>query len=393
MTAVNADIVIVGGGVVGLSLAVALGCEKISVALVEAHESKTDWPENSIDMRVYAITRASERFFIQLGIWDAVQQAGVSPFRDIHVWDATGPGEIHFDAAELGQPWLGHIVESRVIVKALYETLASLPSVQLFCPNTVQAMNEVDGKQAVELDDGTALTGNLLVGADGMDSRVRDYANIHAQVSSYGQQALVAIIETEKSHQETAWQRFLPTGPLAFLPLRDGRSSIVWSATSQVAENLMALDQQQFCSSLSEAFDHKLGNIISSSERVLFPLHRQHASHYVKPGIALAGDAAHVVHPLAGQGVNLGLSDVQELTSVLSQAIKCERNPGSYAVLRRYERARKGDNLAMMTAMDGFKTLFGSTLPPVKWARNFGLNLVDAATPVKNSIARYAMGL
>jgi 2-octaprenylphenol hydroxylase len=393
MTVVNTDIVIVGGGVVGLSLAVALGRSNISVALVEAHKPETDWPQDSIDMRVYAITRASERFFKQLGIWDAIQHSGVSPFRDIHVWDATGSGEIHFDAAELGQPWLGHIIEARVIVKTLVEMLASLSSVQLFCPNAVQGIDELDGKQIVELDNGIKLTGNLLVGADGMNSRVRDYANIHAQVSSYGQQALVAVIETEKSHQETAWQRFLPTGPLAFLPLRDGQSSIVWSATSQVAENLMALDQQQFCASLAEAFDHRLGDIISSSERVLFPLHRQHASHYVKPGIALAGDAAHVIHPLAGQGVNLGLSDVQELTAVLCQAIECERNPGSYAVLRRYERARKGDNLAMMTAMDGFKNLFGSTVPPVKWARNFGLNLIDTATPIKNSIARYAMGL
>lgn len=393
MTTITTDIMIVGGGVVGLSLAVALGRENISVALIEAQQPLVDWPQDSVDMRVYAITRASERFFVELGVWDAIQQAGVSPFRDMHVWDAGGPGEIHFDAAELGQPCLGNIIEARVIIKALHAALEQLPSVQLFCPSTVKAFNATDDKQTVELDNGTVLTSDLMVGADGVDSRVRDFAGIHAQVSSYGQQALVAVIETELSHQETAWQRFLPTGPLAFLPLRDGRSSIVWSATSQYAENLMTLDEQQFCDHLANAFDHKLGNVVSSSERVLFPLHRQHVSHYVKPGIALVGDAAHVIHPLAGQGVNLGLSDVQELASVIRQAVEREHNPGGYAVLRRYERARRGDNLAMMTAMDGFKTLFGSTAPPVKWARNFGLNLVDAAKPIKNTIARDAMGL
>lgn len=377
----------------GLSLAVALGRAHLSVALVEAHAPELRWPAGSVDRRVYAITRASERFFTGLGVWDAMQRAGVSPFTDMRVWDAGGPGEIHFDAAELGQPWLGHIIEARVIVKALHEALEALASVQLFCPVTVAAFDPVDGGQRIELDNGRVLTGKLLVGADGMDSRVRDYAQIHARVSSYGQKALVAVVETGKPHRQTAWQRFLPSGPLAFLPLRDGRSSIVWSATSQVADNLMCLDEAEFCAQLADAFEHRLGNILASSERILFPLHRQHASHYVKPGIALLGDAAHVIHPLAGQGVNLGLADVQALASVLSHAVQHEHNPGSFAVLRRYERARKGDNLAMIAAMDGFNALFGSAVPPVKWARSFGLNLVDAAKPVKNSIARYAMGL
>ncbi len=393
MTVSQADIVIAGGGVAGLSLAVALGRAKLPVALVEAHKPAVSWPDDSVDIRVYAISRASERFFTELGVWDSIQSAGVSPYADMRVWDAAGAGKIHFDAAELGQPWLGHIIEARVIVKALYEALADLSSVQLFCPKAVKTFRLVADKQTIELDDGTQLVGKLLVGADGMDSRVRDYAQIHARVSSYGQKALVAVVETEKPHQATAWQRFLPTGPLAFLPLRDGRCSIVWSATSQVADGLMGLDEQQFCEQLTDAFGHRLGAVRLSGERVLFPLNRQHASHYVKPGIALVGDAAHVIHPLAGQGVNLGLSDVQELTAVIGYAIKQARNPGDYAVLRRYERARKGDNLAMLSAMDGFKRLFGSAVPPVKWARNVGLNLVDAAKPIKNSIARYAMGL
>ena len=393
MTPVTTDIIIAGGGIAGLSLAVALGRDNIPVSLVEARQPEMRWPQHSVDLRVYAITRASERFFTQLGIWDAIQRAGISPFGDMRVWDAGGSGEIHFDAAELGEPWLGHIIEERVVVSALHQALASLSTVQLYCPHSIEAFDRVDGKQKVGLDNGLEIAGKLLVGADGRDSRVRDYARIHNQVSSYGQKALVTVVATEQPHQATAWQRFLPNGPLAFLPLRDGRSSIVWSSTSQLADELVVLDEQVFCSRLADAFDDRLGKILSCSERVLFPLHRQHASHYVKAGIALVGDAAHVVHPLAGQGVNLGLADVQQLASVISDAIRHDHNPGSYSVLRRYERARKGDNLAMLAAMDGFKHLFGSSIPPVKWARSAGLNIVDAMTPVKNTLARYAMGL
>lgn len=387
------DIIIVGGGVVGLALAVALGRQHMPVALIEARSPQTDWPPESVDRRVYAISRASERLFAGLDVWDGIREYGVSPFRDMRVWDAGGGGEIHFDAAELGQPCLGHIIEERVIIKALFQALASLPSVQLFSPATVTAFEATDSDQAVTLDSGTTLRAALLIGADGVDSRVRDHAHIHARASSYGQQALVAVVETEKPHRETAWQRFMPSGPLAFLPLRDGRSSIVWSATSQVAESLARLDDRAFCARLGEASGHRLGEIVASGERVLFPLRRQHAAHYVKPGIALVGDAAHVIHPLAGQGVNLGLADVQALVSVLHDAVEHGRSPGSYSVLRRYERARKGGNLVMMTAMDGFKFLFGSTVPALQWARNRGLNVVDAASPLKNQIARVAMGL
>jgi 2-octaprenylphenol hydroxylase len=222
---------------------------------------------------------------------------------------------------------------------------------------------------------------------------VRDHAGIHARASDYGQQALVAVVATERSHRETAWQRFLATGPLAFLPLADGRCSIVWSATSEEAQRLLALDDEMFCETLGAAFDHRLGNIVDCGERVLFPLYRQHAQAYVRPRIALVGDAAHVIHPLAGQGVNLGLRDVSELAAHVLTARQQQRDIGSLSVLRRYERARKGDNLATMAAMDGFKHLFGSRMAPVRWLRNFGLDLVDAAQPVKNRIMRSAMGL
>jgi len=386
------DVVIAGGGLVGLSLAAALGKADFQVAVMEARQADFDWPEGSIDLRVFAITRASQALFIDTGVWPVVQ-AQAAPFREMRVWDAGGNGDIHFDSAELGEPCLGHILESRVIEKALLDVVADLPSVTLFCPARVKAFEEQDDSQQVELKDGRWLGAKLLVGADGKDSMVRGYAGIHARASDYGQQALVAVVSTQYPHADTAWQRFLPTGPLAFLPLIDGRCSIVWSADSYEARRLMELDDESFCVALGEAFDHRLGTVLDCGERLLFPLRRQYAERYVAPRLALVGDASHVVHPLAGQGVNLGLKDVSELTDTLLRARAKERDIGSLPVLRRYERARKGDNLATMLVMDGFKHLFGSRVVPLRWARNLGLNLVDAAPPLKNQIMRAAMGL
>jgi 2-octaprenylphenol hydroxylase len=386
------DLVIAGGGLVGLSLAAVLGKAGFRVAVLEARQADFDWPQGSIDLRVYAITRASQSLFVDAGIWPAVQ-ADAAPFREMRVWDAGGSGDIHFDSAELGEPCLGHILESRVIEKALLDVVADLPGVSLFCPARAKAFDEQGERQQVELQDGRLLGARLLVGADGKDSMVRGYAGIHARVSDYGQQALVAVVATQYPHAETAWQRFLPTGPLAFLPLADGRCSIVWSADSGEARRLMELDDAGFCAALGEAFDHRLGEVLECGERLMLPLRRQYAERYVAPRLALVGDACHVVHPLAGQGVNLGLKDARELADTLLQARAKERDIGSLPVLRRYERARKGDNLATMLVMDGFKHLFGSRVAPLRWARNLGLNLVDAAPPVKNQIMRAAMGL
>ncbi len=386
------DTLVIGGGIVGLSLAAALGRAGVDTALVHAVQPPLDWPPDSFDMRVYAITRASQAFLEALGAWQDIEAGGVSPFRAMEVWDAGGSGRVRFDSAELGEPYLGHIIESRVIVRALWRRLLQLPAVRREVPATVASFAEVDGLPQATLADGRALRARLLVGADGFASRVRDFAGIRARASDYGQKAIVAVVQTQEPHQETAWQRFLPTGPLAFLPLRDGRCSIVWSATSAEAECLSALDDAAFRAALGEAFGHRLGDIVETGERVLFPLRRQHAEPYVKPRVALVGDAAHVIHPLAGQGVNLGLGDAGVLAQVVADALARGRDPGLPHTLRRYERARKGEVVAMMTAMDGFKALFGSRLAPLRMARSLGLNLVDAATPVKTAIMRYAMG-
>ena len=351
------------------------------------------WPAGSVDIRVFAITRASERIFRAIGCWDAIERGGISPFRDMRVWDASGSGAIHFDSAELGEPTLGYIVEQRVIQAALNARMETLPTLTRLCPAELGDFAVEGEAMRLTLTDGRTLHTRLLVGADGAASRVRGMAGIAIGTRDYHQEAVVAVVTTEQSHQETAWQRFLPTGPLAFLPLRDGRSSIVWSTTPQQAAELCALDEALFLERLGVAFDHRLGRVTAVEERVRFPLRRQHAKHYVAERLALVGDAAHVIHPLAGQGVNLGLLDAAALAEVVLDARDAGRDVGLHGNLRRYERWRHGDNRAMQLAMDGFKDLFGASAPPLRLLRNAGLGLVERAGPMKQLLARHAMGL
>jgi 2-octaprenylphenol hydroxylase len=389
----NYDIAIIGGGCVGGTLACALAQEGLRVVVIEAREVPRVWAAGSVDLRVFAVTRASERIFRAINVWDVIEQGGISPFRDMHVWDASGSGEIHFDSAELGEPTLGYIIEQRVIQAALNARMEMLPTLDRLCPAELVSFDIEAERARITLDGGRVLSARLLVGADGAQSRVRSMADIAVEARPYDQEAVVAVVTTEQSHQETAWQRFLPTGPLAFLPLRDGRSSIVWSTTPQQAAMLCDLDSTDFLRELSTAFAHRLGAVIGVEERVRFPLQRLHATRYVSERLALIGDAAHVIHPLAGQGVNLGLLDAAALAEVVLETVRNGRDPGRLNNLRRYERWRHGNNHAMQSAMDGFKTLFGESAGPVRTVRTLGLGLVDRLSPVKQLIARHAMGL
>ncbi len=387
------DLLIAGGGMVGSALACALGDTDLKIALLEGTPLERIRPTAELDIRVSAISRASQRIFAAVGAWDGMTAWRVSPFRDMRVWDASGFGQIHFDSASLGEPLLGWIIENRVIQFALLERARQLPAVELLCPAALEAAQPDGPCWRVRLNDGREFTTRLLVGADGAQSKVRQLAGIDTSGWEYGQKAVVANVRTAEPHQETAWQRFLPTGPLAFLPLQDGCCSIVWSTTPDQADSLLALDEYDFGHALGEAFKQRLGPITQVGARGAFPLRLQHARGYVKPGLALIGDAAHVVHPLAGQGVNLGLLDAATLAEVIADAIAERREIGSLTVLRRYERWRKGDNLLMLGVMDGFKRLFSATASPVRLLRNIGLNLTDAMDPIKNMIARRAMGL
>ena len=388
------DLIIAGGGMVGSTLAGALGAADLRIALLEGAPLEPLHPGELPDCRVSAINRAAQRIFAALGAWDGMTAWRVSPFRDMRVWDATGFGQIHFDSASLGEPLLGWIIENRVIQAALLESVRRLSTVDWLCPallETAEPLAETGWR--VRLQDGREFTTRLLIGADGAQSQVRHQAGIAVSGWGYNQNAVVANVRTAESHQQTAWQRFLPTGPLAFLPLADGRCSIVWATPPQQADTLLALDDSDFALALADAFDRRLGAIIEVGPRRAFPLRLQHAHTYVQSGLALIGDAAHVVHPLAGQGVNLGLLDAATLAEVILDAVSAGRDFAAFQTLRRYERWRKGDNLLMLGVMDGFKRLFGNALPPVRLLRNIGLNLTDAAGPLKNRIARRAMGL
>lgn len=393
MTTAQYDVVIAGGGMVGACLACALGNSSLRVAVIEGRAPEDVRPDDEVDLRVSAVTRASQRIFASLGAWEGMAARRVSPFREMQVWDSAGPGHIHFDSADIAEATLGHIVENRVIQMALWDRMRAFDNVELICGVTVSSLAVEDDAALVGLSDGRTLTAKLVAAADGANSQVRSLAGIQVYGWSYGQKAVVATVTTELPHRETAWQRFLPDGPLAFLPLKDGRCSIVWSAAPDHADQLVQLEEQDFLAALQAAFGDTLGRMARVGPRLALPLRLQHATEYVKPRLALMGDAAHAIHPLAGQGVNLGLLDAATLAEVLLDAAAAKRDIGVYPVLRRYERWRKGDNLAMMAAMDGFKRLFGSRLPPVRWARNLGLGVTNALPAVKRLIVRHAMGL
>lgn len=384
------DVIIAGGGMVGSTLACLLGKSGKRVAVLEAYQPPEFSPADPYDLRVSAISRASQRALAEAGAWEGVSTRRAAPYEAMFVWDATGDGEIRFDSADLGEPDLGHIVENRVIQLALLDAIQALETVDLFCPDALADCTVDADKVTATLQSGQTLEAQLLVGADGAHSKVRQLAGIALETNDYGQKGLVCVVQTELSHQATAWQRFMPTGPLAFLPLGDGSSSIVWTLPADRADAMLLLDDTEFCRELGKALDYRLGEVTATGERAAFSLRGRHAEPYIDQRIALVGDAAHTIHPLAGQGVNLGIKDAVELAAQIRQA---HGDIGSMKVLRAYERARRGDNVLTQKAMEGFRLLFGNTLTPWQILRNSGLNIVNRLGFVKYEIAKRAMGI
>ncbi|GAA0423808.1 FAD-dependent 2-octaprenylphenol hydroxylase [Cocleimonas flava] len=383
------DVVINGGGMVGATLACLLAKAGRTIAVIEFAKATEFSADSPYDLRVSAISRASQKAFTEIGAWQVMHEMRASPYESMEVWDAEGNGSVRFDAAELGEPDIGHIIENQVIQKAVSDALKKLDKVTLFQPDSLDSFTVNDDSVEICLQSGGVITANLLVGADGANSSVRELAGIDIEFDDYAQSGLVTVVNTELHHQYTAWQRFQKTGPLAFLPLSDGSCSIVWTLPSDRADYFLSLSKNDFKKALAEAFDHKLGNITKVGKRAAFPLRGSQAKPYVMERIALVGDAAHTIHPLAGQGVNLGIKDVVELAKQLDGVV----DVGKIKALRRYERARRGDNVITMRAMEGFRLLFGHSANSVKSIRNFGMNMFNQLPLVKNEVIRKALGL
>lgn len=398
------DILVVGGGMTGTALALGLSKQGWTVGLVEGSDRaallKTPEPVEGVmdfEPRVSAISVASQQLLESLGAWRGVAAGRHCPYQGMTVWDGDGTGRIHFDAAELQARALGTIVENPSLVRALFE-IVETSDVDLIDGVQVTGCTQDGDLRCIELADGRKLGAQLVIAADGANSRLRQWVGLPTREWDYDQQAIVCTVRTAQSHRYTAWQRFSQTGPLAFLPLAaengdEHYCSIVWSQDTEEARRLMALDDTTFTTELERAIERELGTIESVSKRFAFPLRQRHAKDYIAPGFALIGDAAHTIHPLAGQGANLGYGDVRVMLEELSSAKRSGLSSANELVLARYQRRRKGENLTMMMAMEGFKQLFGRDELPFRLLRNTGMRWLDELGPVKNRIAAEAMGL
>ncbi len=381
------DVLIAGGGMVGGTLACALGGSGLKVGVIEPQATAT--AEQDRGLRVSAITLASQTVFENVGAWAEMSAAPVEAMR---IWE--GSSILNFDSADIGESCLAWIVENSAIVAALAARIRQFPNIEVLSPARVATAHFSEEQVSVRLEDGRDLQAKLLVGADGADSRVRGEAGIGWTRHDLGQSAIVAVVKTERPHAHTAWQHFLATGPLAFLPLADPQQvSIVWSADTARSVELMNLDDATFNTELQAVFGDHLGNVQLASDRAAFPLALGFARHYSTHRVALIGDAAHTVHPLAGQGVNLGILDAATLAEILLVAAGQKRDLGAHAQLRRYERARKGADVSMQAVTGGFRYLFGSHLPGLRALRDAGLRLTEQLPPLKDYFMRRASGL
>jgi 2-polyprenylphenol 6-hydroxylase len=394
------DVAIVGGGPVGGCLAALLAragagtSGSFKVVLIEPKRLPMPLPTAPMDLRVVALSRASERALDRAGAWQTIAANRVSPYERMRVWHESAARDseqvLTFDAAEVGEPNLGHIVENRLVQAALLDAAAEA-GVRI---EPAELKSVRIGAEVVQIETSCGeLTAKLVVGADGANSAVRQAVGLTARISDYGQTAIVATIATERSHERTAWQRFLRNGTLAFLPLADGNSSIVWSADDAIARALLSASPEEFARELDQASDLALGRTRLVGASASFPLRKLAADRFVANRTALIGDAAHVVHPLAGQGVNLGLLDAATLADLIIAArAECE-DPGALRVLRRYERWRKSETEIMSTAIDAFDRFLAHGSGPISRLAQRGLGWINRSQEAKRFFIRRALGL
>jgi 2-polyprenylphenol 6-hydroxylase len=404
------DVVIVGAGITGAAMALSLADSNLRIAIIDGRPLAPDPASQKtadgvngfdagFDARVSALTAASQRLFESLGVWPAMLADRVSPYMQMHVREADGTGSIDFSAADIHAPALGHILENRVITAAMHQQLMACENITVLAPSTVTACTQQkETGVTLTLDNKATVSTGLVIAADGANSPVRDMTGFRTREWAYQHHAIVTTLKTSEPHQQTARQIFMDEGVLAFLPLTMGRDdaghycSIVWSLVPERSAALMALSDGDFCQALSLASQHWLGAVESTGQRYSFPLIQRHATDYFRDRVVLIGDAAHSIHPLAGQGANLGLADVRVLAEELLGALENRRALHDPVVLSRYQRRRKGDNLLMMAMMEGFKRLYGPQPLLVRWLRNTGMRTVDRWPLLKNQLIREAMG-
>ncbi|WP_024297975.1 UbiH/UbiF/VisC/COQ6 family ubiquinone biosynthesis hydroxylase [Methylomicrobium lacus] len=386
------DVVVVGGGMVGAAVGCGLGGSSLKVAVIESAPPEPFSVEQPHDLRVSALSIASKNILAAVGAWKGIENRRLCPFRRMRVWETAGDTE--FCSDDIGARELGYIVENRVTQLALLERLQEFDNVEVIYRVNLDKIHYEPGKASeLELADGRRLSARVLVAADGGQSRVRQAAGLGVTGWDYKQHALVIYVETAYGQQDIAWQRFVPSGPQAFLPLTGHYGSIVWYNSPDQVGRLKALSDDDLLNELQNAFPDCLGKINKVLGRASFPLKRQHAQDYVKPGVALVGDAAHMINPLAGQGVNIGFLDAAALAEVLLDADQKGEDIAGMTVLKRYEKMRRNENLKMMTVMDAFYRVFSNDLLPVKFLRNLGLGLAERILPAKNLVMRSAMGI
>ncbi len=393
------DIVIVGGGITGLAAAALLArspvAARLNIALVDAGKRPQFSISDDVSLRVSAIASGSAELLASAGAWQAVLDARASAYQHMRVWDEDdyedSSSALRFDAAEFAVPQLGFIVENLLLQDSLLRVLDE-SDVSLSFDTPIRSLKR-DGRQFCLALDEQQLMADLVIAADGARSFVRKCAGIATEEWPYEQHAFVTHLTPQLPHRDTAWQRFLRSGPLGMLPLADGRVSVVWSTTPETAAHACQADASELGDMLTEASDEVLGELTVAGPRGSFPLCARHARQYVQPGIALIGDAAHAVHPLAGQGANLGLQDAHCLAEIIAEAVAGGEHPGDRPVLRRYERARKGANATMLHLMTGLNQLFRTDSRVLGGVRSTGMRLFNRSGPVRERAVRVALGV
>ena len=394
MSSVDAEVIIVGGGLAGNTLAALLASKGVQCIVIEAGEQIKNQKSEHSDPRALAITHASRRILESIGVWQQLPAEKVGRFSAMHVWDENGQGEIEFDSGEICQPSIGNIIEQSVLQASLEQVVDNMPGITVHNQLRLRDLEWQEDSISAVLDDDQKLSAQLIVAADGVQSESRQLAGINNKVHDYQQVALACIVTTALPHENIARQRFLTNGPLAFLPMHNAfQCGIVWSSTPEQAEELMQMPPTEFNRALQRAFEQTLGEVLESEGRACFPLRRAQAEQYCKTRFALVGDAAHSVHPLAGQGANLSLLDVASLAQLVLQAKQSKRDIASTRVLRDYERWRKLENLMMMMTLESFKYSFENQNSPMPILRNTALDFANSIIPLKNTIMRHAMGL